>query len=580
MPNILIQKTIENYDFTKDKTFEKLDHYNYKHNYFCNLNLRIDLFDYDFSKQNNFYEDETYIIGIVGYVLFKNDIHDSCKQILDIIKKNENIIDYIDSGKFVIVIYNKEKNKLEIVNDRFGLYPIYYYEKNNNIILSTEPKGIIYSKNSDTFKLDFLAIKEFLTFNYTIGNKYFLKEIKRLEPATHIIIKKNHFKKINYHKESWKFEKNKANKKDLKKLQKLFVQGLDKIETKYNIKTILPISGGYDSRYIFFNDKKIKNVLTFDKKSIQYKIVLDTLKTKQAKLFTLETEYNKNTIDEIKEQFLIGDGLFDLQNTQNLRMSNFIKKKQFEGQHDGFAGDAILGGTYLNYKKEFFREFGMPLKYSRSDFPFSKQNNCLFHKDFLNKINKEKINIDSKYYTKTRDIRKNLILFKWYNRGLNWLSLGASIQNKQIHNIFPFFYYPFFDEYTKYSLDLLRCKKLYTKLYKILPKKYQNLTDNFHIIKFKWPFKIRLIYSFLNQVLLKLNIIHQQDITDYKTQFKECDELIHFAKTTLLESDMTDKKEITKIFQDKQLIKKNQDQIYRTLNIVLFLEKYKQKIKY
>lgn len=575
MPNLLIQcgKGLEN-----DLVYEKLNHFDYKHYFFVNDSIRIDLFNYKNSKENNFYEDDKFVVGFLGYVIFKNEKNNTLEQLIELFYLKANIIEEIESGKFIILFYDKKRDKLLLFNDRFGLYPIFFCSRDDRIVVSTEPKGIIESSLNQDYKfvLDFSSFNDFLNYGYILDDKYFFKELKRIKPASKVVLQGSKIRFESYYREKWLFDKKSFDKDDLKRLNSLFRKGVNKLNQKYKFKSILPISGGYDSRYIYFNNSKVNNFLTFDKDSYEYRVVLKTISQSQRRrLKVMETRYSKKTISYIKKLFEIGDGLADISCTQVYQVGDFYLRAGYGAYWDGFAGDAILGGSYLSYVKELGAEFGLPFKYCSSDV----ERVGSFNFAILNKECRDKVLASRRSYNYSKDSKKNFFLFKWYNRGVNWLSFNSSVNNKRLHSFFPFFYYPFFDEYTKYSFDVLHCKKLYTYLWKSMNVDVRSVNDDFHVLSFRWPYRIRLLFSFFVQIFLKLRVFKINKITNYKEQFFVCDELKSFVLEKLLKSEIINEEELLKIFAKDIEIKRNQDYIFRVLNVCLFLEKYDCKIK-
>lgn len=87
------------------------------------------------------------------------------------------------NGAFILAIYDKRKNRLLIVNDRFGLYPLFYTCHAGRLIFSPEMKGIL----CDDFfhrNLDLTALAQYVRFQHLLGGRTFFEELHLLPNAS------------------------------------------------------------------------------------------------------------------------------------------------------------------------------------------------------------------------------------------------------------------------------------------------------------------------------------------------------------------------------------------------------------
>ena len=159
-------------------------------------------------------------------------------------------------GEFIVVKYNRDMQKCLIFNDALGRLPFYYCSSDNQlsdtIVFSREMKFIVpFLLNTD---FDIFALAEYLLFGYPLGDRTLLKFIKRLPPATVLMIDTmdNEFrlKKVL----SWNLEPESQNANQLKeqarKLVKLFLTSSMNIAQTFSkdCANIVGLSGGLDSR--------------------------------------------------------------------------------------------------------------------------------------------------------------------------------------------------------------------------------------------------------------------------------------------------------------------------------------------
>ncbi len=97
-------------------------------------------------------------------------------------EQGDKFVDRLN-GSFVIVIVDVKSQRVVVVNDRYGLRPLYYAEKDERLLFGSEVKAIL---EDNTFKKEINdeAVAEFFTFGQLLGNKTFFKDIDILPPAS------------------------------------------------------------------------------------------------------------------------------------------------------------------------------------------------------------------------------------------------------------------------------------------------------------------------------------------------------------------------------------------------------------
>ena len=88
-------------------------------------------------------------------------------------------------GFWAFVLYDKFENKLILGRDQVGIKPLYYFKSGDGLCVSSMLRTI-----SDTLggglDLDYLAMSEYVRYQYTFGDKTFFKEVKKVLPG-HLI---------------------------------------------------------------------------------------------------------------------------------------------------------------------------------------------------------------------------------------------------------------------------------------------------------------------------------------------------------------------------------------------------------
>ena len=89
-------------------------------------------------------------------------------------------------GMFAFAVWDEKKKELFCARDRFGIKPFYYTVVDDVFYFASEIKALLpFVENIDT-NLD--ALNDYLTFQFTLGEKTLLKGVKKLEPGHFIII--------------------------------------------------------------------------------------------------------------------------------------------------------------------------------------------------------------------------------------------------------------------------------------------------------------------------------------------------------------------------------------------------------
>ena len=167
------------------------------------------------------------------------------------------------NGSFTLVIWNENSHELLIINDRYGLRPLYYTEHNGNLLFGSEVKAIL---QDITFKriVDDSSVADFFSFGYILGNKTFFKGIELLPHAAILTYNAGQLSIEQY----WDFNFNEeyedhSEKYYVENLSKLILQAVER-QMKGKHKIGVALSGGFDSRTIVASiDKKHYPIHTF-----------------------------------------------------------------------------------------------------------------------------------------------------------------------------------------------------------------------------------------------------------------------------------------------------------------------------
>lgn len=291
----------------------------------------------------------------------------------------EKILDKL-RGMFAFVIYDIKNNELFGARDPFGIKPFYYSLQNDTFMFSSEIKSFLpnpYFKK----ELNKKALKPYLTFQYSVLEETFFKDVYRLKPGYFIKYKDG---KVNL--EKYFFYEYKEKKIQFEEL----IDNINKnVEHSVEIHRISDpsvkvgafLSGGVDSSY----------VVSVFKPNLTFSVGFD-----YGEKFN-ETNYSKELSDLLgiqnKRKLINADEFFDVLDKVQyysdephanlsavpLYFLSALARKDVKAVLSGEGADELYGGyesyyetrSFKNYKKlPFFLRRG--IKNIVSKFPYFK----------------------------------------------------------------------------------------------------------------------------------------------------------------------------------------------------------------
>nr|ABD17738.1 asparagine synthetase [Methanococcus voltae PS] len=262
----------------------------------------------------------------------------------------------IDYGAFNIV--NINENSIDIYNDIFAMLPMFYYNDNDIFIISSKMKPIIERLKTLKKILTEDSVGKYFSASsgYLIGDYTFYKEIMYLRQGRKITIDLGSddivFSRYYTYDYSKKYRKETITENEFKEIFDIFDESQEKILNEYSKNIGLMISGGFDSRYILAQMER----LNLKPKLINMgpKNSLDVIIAKKAvdlsgiseKLYNMELNHN-DILNNVEDYYNITEGFekslvyHNMVNYKNWLLDNNVKYL-----YNGYAGDAVLGGTF------------------------------------------------------------------------------------------------------------------------------------------------------------------------------------------------------------------------------------------
>lgn len=99
----------------------------------------------------------------------------------------ENCVEKL-RGMFGFAIWDERRRQLLLARDRVGIKPLYYWTSEKSLVFASEIKAILADPEM-TPELAPEVIDRFLTFLYLPGNETLLKNVRKLEPGSYMLVR-------------------------------------------------------------------------------------------------------------------------------------------------------------------------------------------------------------------------------------------------------------------------------------------------------------------------------------------------------------------------------------------------------
>ena len=211
----------------------------------------------DFIKEPKLLSINNYIIALDGDFYNDADLMLSLKRQnlskLEIVyhlfqKEGKNFANWLN-GEFNIIVYNSLTKELVVANDRFARKPFFFNRSKDQIILSSEKKGIL--SLSDTINsIDPIGVLQVFALGHNIDGKTFIEKILKVKPGTFLTFMRDKVNEESYF--IWNFNTDYSIIKREQLVDEIYKKFLNSVELRLKDKKriLLWLSGGFDSRSI------------------------------------------------------------------------------------------------------------------------------------------------------------------------------------------------------------------------------------------------------------------------------------------------------------------------------------------
>lgn len=343
---------------------KKYNIYQNKYNMFTFVGLSHE------NESHSVFENNDYMIAIIGKVFYNSSYSDTlgtigAEDILALYLTSDNILLKV-KGEFAIVIHKKKMNEIEVINDHFGLKPIYYGMKDDNYFVSNNLNLF----REIQFELNQNAVLEKLIFTYPIGDHTLLKDVNELKGGDVLTInEQNKYVKSNFSLHKMIFRP-KVKKFSHKKLTDLLNHSV--AQRAYdNDPCICSLTGGFDGRTVISSLLKQKIdffTYSFGKKNGENtEVPLNVSKNLgiDYRPIYLEKEYERNYYKFGIEAIYASDGL------SSFDRSNYSFAFNKLSEHSNTILSGLVAGEILrpiHLKCDYFNELYYDLIYLGKSF--------------------------------------------------------------------------------------------------------------------------------------------------------------------------------------------------------------------
>ena len=266
------------------------------------------------------------------------------------------------NGFFVFLFYDSEHMRIQIINDKCGMKPLYYFSSDDFITFASEVKAIIEDDRIEK-KINWAGWRDFFSYGFMLGNKTPFKNIFSLPPATILTFTPSE----NVALESYwdytqiKIDRDNSEQYFIDKGAELMRKAIQRQASNFD-ECVVFLSGGYDSRMIagamrYFTDTAFETYTTTPS------LFLDSARSVASRLFhcldpiiakevamALKTKntYVPRPPDLFRRYLIEKVFLLDGMCLEHLWIMPIVERlKGGKADFDGLSGDILLRGALI-----------------------------------------------------------------------------------------------------------------------------------------------------------------------------------------------------------------------------------------
>jgi asparagine synthase (glutamine-hydrolysing) len=161
-------------------------------------------------------------------------------------KWGENCVDKF-RGMFAFAIWDRKKERLFCARDRFGIKPFYYTVLKDRFVFASEIKAIL--PFLVEISTDHNALKDYLAFQFTLGEKTLFKNIHQLLPAHTLTLEAGKIRTRKYWEVQYRLDLSRTKQFFVEKVRDLLMDSI-RLHLRSDVPVGAYLSGGLDSSII------------------------------------------------------------------------------------------------------------------------------------------------------------------------------------------------------------------------------------------------------------------------------------------------------------------------------------------
>jgi len=302
----------------------------------------------------------------------------ACKLILERWLDNASRIEECLNGAFCVIINDPRQQKLHLITDRMGIYPV-YCSRNEPFVACTHPDVLAAAlrRQGRPVALDFSTVAEFIGTGSSVHPYTYYQEICQLAPSTHHTFSFLGENTVLDAREYWKpqyliEEPSRDSEPLVGHLADAFKKAVRRRTHPALGKAGLFLSGGFDSRTILFaaeDPSRIETITFYDEPNDELKTARRLAKCAGAKHHALKRKFEYYG-EQAEEVVRISGGIWSIMDAHHYGFRKEVDALGMDTVLTGCYADYMLKGLAFNRRRKTLFGRELPL-YSFSDFDFS-----------------------------------------------------------------------------------------------------------------------------------------------------------------------------------------------------------------
>lgn len=250
-------------------------------------------------------------------------------------------------GGFIWIQMDVIQQRFFIVNDQFARHPFYIVKYRDAILFSTQIKALLVAL-PDKLVLDKSSIAMMLSIGELVGNQTLIEGVETLPAATILNIDREGYRQQHYWQYSYQQDFSIIKKDAVQSVGEMLVQSVQRSVNKSE-SVCVPLSGGLDSRFILGLANQQVDVHAYTWGVPECRDLIYAKKTSQKIKCKHDCfEFSPNYLEKHAEQGVwITEGQLPVVNFHVLPYVSRLARDGASVLLDGFAGDAVLGGNFI-----------------------------------------------------------------------------------------------------------------------------------------------------------------------------------------------------------------------------------------